>query len=66
MSETDSFPTERSDVSNEAVLPDNPKSGEFSEQDIVMCHKYPDLECLDPLDCPLVYAKCWQYRIWNR
>lgn len=32
----------------------------------VICHKYADLDCLDPAACPNVYAQCWQYRIWER
>ena len=39
---------------------------DVTDEAVVMCHRYPDLECLDPADCPNVYAKCWQYRIWNR
>ncbi len=32
----------------------------------VMCHKYPTLDCMDPEGCPNVYARCWQYWIWER
>jgi hypothetical protein len=39
---------------------------ELSEIDVVMCHRYPSLACLDPQYCPEVYATCWRERIWNR
>ncbi len=45
---------------------------QVTEEAVVMCHKYSSLECRAPEggtyepSCPNVYAKCWQYRIWNR
>lgn len=39
---------------------------EVTEEAALMCYKYPDLECLEPEDCPNVLAKCWLYLIWNR
>ena len=53
-------------VTLDTEVAEHVKSVSVSAEDIVMCHRYPARECLDPVDCPIVYAGCWLARIRER